>query len=208
MCASIPTPDMSSVVNINQHWKPSTCGGPAFGCDWVLRPGQNGMGGSPKHLPQLFGQALTQPPLPKLRIPNRRGEGNRMRRGACALPPSAPRTEPSPPPAGACHCRPSTEGALTSLAISPANSPSWSPWSRPRRHRPGQTAPRGARDRGARARPSALRRRRLSAASVCSGQRKSRVVPESAAVLLGPARSAPAALDQTAPRTPCPGPQP
>lgn len=42
-----------------------------------------------------------------------------MRRGACAMPPSAPRTEPSPPPAGACHCRPSTEGALTSLAIPP-----------------------------------------------------------------------------------------
>lgn len=42
-----------------------------------------------------------------------------MRRGACALPPSAPRTAPSPPPAGACHRRPNTEGALTSLAFPP-----------------------------------------------------------------------------------------
>lgn len=39
-----------------------------------------------------------------------------MRRGACAMPASAPRTAPSPPPAGALHHRPSTEGALTSVA--------------------------------------------------------------------------------------------
>lgn len=42
-----------------------------------------------------------------------------MRRGACALPPSAPRTAPSPPPVGARHRLPSTEGALTSLAVPP-----------------------------------------------------------------------------------------
>lgn len=42
-----------------------------------------------------------------------------MRRGAGALPPSAPRTAPSPPPAGARHRRPNTEGALTSLAFPP-----------------------------------------------------------------------------------------
>lgn len=42
-----------------------------------------------------------------------------MRRGACALPLSVPRTAPSPPPAGVLHRRPSTEGALTSLAIPP-----------------------------------------------------------------------------------------
>lgn len=42
-----------------------------------------------------------------------------MRRGACALPPSAPRTAPSPPPAGVRHRRPSTEGALTSLGLPP-----------------------------------------------------------------------------------------
>lgn len=42
-----------------------------------------------------------------------------MRRGACALMPSAPRTAPSPPPAGARRRRPGTEGALTSLAAPP-----------------------------------------------------------------------------------------
>lgn len=77
------------------------------------------MGGLSDHPLRPLLQAPTPPPLPKLRIPNQRGEGNRMRRGACARPPSAPRTAPSPPPAGACHRGPSTEGALTSLAIPP-----------------------------------------------------------------------------------------
>lgn len=78
------------------------------------------MGVLPDHSPRPSRQVSTPPPLPKLRIPNRtRGRGNRMRRGACALPPSAPRTAPSPPPAGACHHLPSTEGALTSLAVPP-----------------------------------------------------------------------------------------
>lgn len=60
-----------------------------------------------------------RPHSPNCASPIGGGEGNRMRRGACARPPSAPRTAPSPPPAGARHCRPSTEGALTSLAIPP-----------------------------------------------------------------------------------------
>lgn len=78
------------------------------------------MGACLTHPPGPSGQTPTPPPLPKLRIPNRRrGRGDRMRRGACAMTPSAPRTVPSPPPAGARHRHPSPEGALTSLAAPP-----------------------------------------------------------------------------------------
>lgn len=59
-------------------------------------------------------------PIPQIAHPlSERGRGNRMRRGACALPASAPRTAPSPPPGGERHRRLSTEGALTSLADPP-----------------------------------------------------------------------------------------
>lgn len=47
------------------------------------------------------------------------GKGNRMRRGACALPTSAPRTAPSPPPVSVLHHHPSTKRTLTSLAVPP-----------------------------------------------------------------------------------------
>lgn len=130
-----------------------------------------------------------------------------MRRGAGALPPSAPRTAPSPPPAGARHRRPNTEGALTSLAFPPQT---------PLTRRLGRVHPAASPARlhheghkiGGHGRDHPRCGGGDSAKPVCSGQRKSRVVPESAAVLLGPARSAPTAPDQTAPKTPCPAPQP
>lgn len=88
------------------------------------------------------------------------------------------------------------------------NSPSWLPWSRPCYRESSRTAPQEVQDRGVRARPYALRRQSLGAASVCSGQQRSRVVPESATVLLSPLRSAPAAHEPTAPWIPCPKPPP
>lgn len=110
------------------------------------------------------------------------------------------RRRASPPPQ---HQR------LADVTLQPSpNPPSWPPWSRPYCRESSRTAPREVQDRGVRVRPYALRRQSLGAASVCSGQQRSRVVPESAALLLSPSRSAPAAHRPTAPRIPCPKPPP
>lgn len=149
----------------------------------------------------------TPPPLLKLRIPYPRGRGRGcgVARAHCRIQHRGqslrPRRRRAPPP-------PQHRGRADVTRQPSPNSPSPPPWSRPCRRRSSRTAPREARDRGLRVRPYALRRRSLSAASVCGGQQRSRVVPESAAVLLGPLRSVPAAHGPTAPWTPCPKPPP
>lgn len=108
------------------------------------------------------------------------------------------------PAAGALHHLPQHRGRADVTRQPSPNSPSPLPWSRPHHRGSSRAAPREARDRGLRARPYALLRRSLGAASVCSGQQRSHIVPESAAVLLGPTRSAPATHGPTAPWTPAP----